>query len=89
MNRPKLWLPSLAVFVLSGCEPPPEQGAARFPSMDDCLEAIRLTTKLPLRVTTQTPEHVRGYLGDTQRKFSCAARDTLPGLHLYIGWYEP
>ncbi|HAF35484.1 MAG: hypothetical protein KBG80_10180 [Breznakibacter sp.] len=60
---------------------------AKFSSMSSCLKSIQSKTQLPLKPMTDKPDHVSGFLGDTDRQFNCEVKQTGTEGTFVEGWF--
>lgn len=90
MNKFLLLLPLLIVGCSSEpSEPPSELMGGKFGSMEQCLETIKNDSGYStLRPMTDKPDHVSGYLGDTDFDFNCELKETGTEGTFVEGWYE-
>lgn len=62
--------------------------AAEFNTLKHCLEKIKSSSGLELKIIIDKPDKVTGYLGPTKRSFSCSMeRSGTKGIY-WDGWYE-
>lgn len=84
----------LIPFVFIGCssepsEPPSDLMSGKFNSMEQCLETIKTQSGYSqLRPMTDKPDHVSGYLGDSDFDFNCEVKETGTEGTYVEGWYE-
>jgi len=60
---------------------------AEFRTMNECLERIRKHSKQSLKVVTDTPTEVSGFLSNGQG-FACQRKETGTKGTYYHGWYS-
>jgi len=80
---------ALAGLFISSCgDSSPELMGGEFSSLQQCMSAIQTKTGLSLKPVNDKPDHVSGYLGDTNRDFACKQMSTGTKGVYWEGWYE-
>ena len=90
MKKVLLLLPVLIIGCSSEpSEPPSDIMSGKFGSMAQCLETIKKDSGYSkIRPMTDKPDHVSGYLGDTDFDFNCEVKETGTEGTFVEGWYE-
>ena len=77
------------LFIGCSSEPPSDLMSGKFNSMEHCLESIKAQSGYSkLRPMTDKPNHVSGYLGDSDFDFNCEVIETGTEGTYVEGWYE-
>ena len=84
----KLAAAVFASLSLAACGDPSELVGGKFSSLQDCLSSIQSKTGLSPNPVIDKPDQVSGYLGNTERDFSCAQQSTGTQGVYWEGWYE-
>ena len=88
MNK-LLFIPLSLLVGCSSSEPPSDLMQGKFNSMEACLEKIKKDSGYnTLRPMTDKPDHVSGYLGDSDFDFNCEVKHTGTEGTFVEGWYE-
>lgn len=88
MFRSFLFLISVTFLCACSSEPAPTILGAKFKTIPECLDSISRKNGVKLRVITDKPNEVSGFLGDSYLGFYCGLKETgTEGIYI-DGWYE-